>query len=398
MKALNNSSQDGTDRGANGVNLPLVSIVTPSYNQGRFIGQTIQSVLSQNYPNMEYIIVDGDSTDNTKQILGHYADKISICVSEPDTGQSDAINKGFRLARGEIVAWINSDDYYYPDALQHAVEIFQTDEALDVLYGDCVYVDEEGQFLRYFTEVSEFDQEKLLNVSNFIMQPATFFRRRALDRVDFLREELNFTMDWDLWCRLAREGCKFKYERRLFAVNREYALAKTSTGKLSRWYEILQTNRAHKTTLIPWTALSFGVSNLLRALTIGSLNKKAMALVRSLKRTLFREKPQETLHGIEPHGRGLSERFRITFPWYVCLPEAVEIVFRLRWERKADMKLSLNNGEGVKEAFSESGTKRVVLQIKEDSFGHIIDVNGEWKAGTSDRASLLLESIRVVSK
>ena len=117
---------------------PLVSIITPSYNQVRYLEDTIQSVLQQDYPNIEYIIVDGGSTDGSLEVIERYKDKLAWWVSEPDQGQADAINKGFRKATGEIIAWLNSDDLYLPGTISSAVEVFQNNPKAGVIYGNAL--------------------------------------------------------------------------------------------------------------------------------------------------------------------------------------------------------------------------------------------------------------------
>ena len=130
---------------------PLVSILTPSYNQGRFLEQTIQSVLSQDFPDMEYIIVDGGSTDDSVEIIKRYANRLAWWVSETDQGQTDAINKGFAHASGEIFAWLNSDDTYQPGAITQAVESLLAHPEASLVYGDANLIDEHGRLMGRFT-------------------------------------------------------------------------------------------------------------------------------------------------------------------------------------------------------------------------------------------------------
>lgn len=179
---------------------PLVSIITPSFNQGKFLEQTITSVLDQDYPNIEYIVMDGGSTDNSVQILKKHANKLTF-FSQKDRGQSDAINKGLKLARGEIVAWINSDDFYLPGTIKSAVEILTQNDKIFV-YGKGHHVDENGIFLEeYPTE--PFSLKRLAETC-FICQPATFWRREVFDSVGYLDENLHFAMDYEYWIRIAK--------------------------------------------------------------------------------------------------------------------------------------------------------------------------------------------------
>jgi len=190
---------------------PLVSIVTPSYNQGRFIEETIESVLSQDYPNIEYIVVDGASTDNTVEILKKYGDRIKW-TSEPDSGQADAIAKGFASSKGEILAYLNSDDVYTAGAVSRVVDFFKQHPHAGMVYGKCSFIDEEGTPAgEYPTE--EFDSKRLA-VFNFISQPSAFFTKKAYTEAGGMDARLSYVMDYDLWIRLTRvAGAEYLPER-----------------------------------------------------------------------------------------------------------------------------------------------------------------------------------------
>ncbi len=217
---------------------PLVSIITPSYNQGVFIRETIESVLSQDYDNIEYIVVDGGSTDNSLDIIKEYEGRLTY-ISEKDNGQSDAINKGFKMAHGEIVAWLNSDDVYEPNCISKAVEEFQKNDKLGLLYGDGYIIDDASDKIKVFEYTQEFDYWKLVNFWDYIMQPATFFKRETLASVGYLDENLHYCMDWDLWIKLAAVS-EVKYIPELLACSREYGDTKTSTGGDKRLSEIIR--------------------------------------------------------------------------------------------------------------------------------------------------------------
>lgn len=185
----------------NGSTWPRVSIVTPSYNQGQFLEETIRSVLLQGYPDLEYLVMDGGSTDGSVEIIRRYEPWLAYWTSEPDRGQSDALNKGFGRSTGAVLAWLNSDDRYRPRAIETAVRVLAMNVQAAVVYGDCIEIDEVGKVLRTY-EARDFDIRRQL-VAQMIPQPAAFFRRTVWDQVGPLRTDLHYTMDRDLWNRAA---------------------------------------------------------------------------------------------------------------------------------------------------------------------------------------------------
>lgn len=222
---------------------PLVSIVTPSLNQGEFIRATIESVLAQDYPRIEYIVMDGGSTDATAQIAAEYAGKLRF-ISEKDTGQSNAINKGFAMARGEIVAWLNSDDLLLPGAVRHAVAGFAGAGGAGAVYGEGYRIDRAGAIKDRFQPTEPFNLWKLVYLSDYVLQQATFFRRAAVEAVGWLDESLHYAMDWDLLIRL---GKKFglHYVPEYLGSLREYDEAKTFSGGARRIEEIRRVLERH---------------------------------------------------------------------------------------------------------------------------------------------------------
>ena len=182
---------------------PLVSVITPSYNQALFLEATIHSVLEQDYPNLEYIIVDGGSTDGSPEIIRRYADRLAWWVSEKDRGHADALNKGFTRAHGQILAWLNSDDIYYPGAITAAVRALQSNPDVGMVYADADLTDEHGQIIGRFAS-RQTDYNKLLRGSVHIPQATTFFRADLWQQVGPLNLDLFFSFDYDLWVRLAK--------------------------------------------------------------------------------------------------------------------------------------------------------------------------------------------------
>jgi len=189
------------------MDLPSISIITPTFNHIDFIRDTIESVLDQNYPDLEYLVIDGGSIDGTVDLLKSYGDQIKW-ISEKDDGQSDAINKGLKMARGEIVGFINSDDLYLPGALEKVGKYFARFPAKIWVTGKCRTINIRGDEINKLVTMYKnfwlkFNSTKILYILNYISQPSTFWRREAIDQIGFLDDKLYFTMDYDYWLKLA---------------------------------------------------------------------------------------------------------------------------------------------------------------------------------------------------
>ncbi len=201
-----------------------LSIITPSLNQGRFIERTIQSVLSQDVPGLQYLVCDGGSTDETLDILRSFDSRIDW-NSEPDEGQTDAVNRGILRSSGEVIGWLNSDDIYYPNTLREVCAFFDSDSEADVFYGEANHIDEDDSVIEpYPTELWNLER---LKETCFLCQPAVFFRRRVVDRLGLLRSELRYCMDYEYWLRLGLSGAVFAHRKLLLAGSRMYADNKT---------------------------------------------------------------------------------------------------------------------------------------------------------------------------
>ena len=202
---------------------PLVSIITPSYNQADFLEETLCSVLDQDYPNLEYIVVDGASTDGSQDIIKKYAQRLAWWVSEPDQGQGEAINKGLSKANGEIVAWLNSDDIYLPGAISEAVAAFETCPQAVLVYGNMLAIDSQGQTLNKLN-YRQLDLTDLL-CFEIIGQPAVFMQRDQLTAAGGLDTSFHFMLDHLLWIKMASQG-ELRHMEKTWASARYHPMAK----------------------------------------------------------------------------------------------------------------------------------------------------------------------------
>ncbi|HEX7557098.1 MAG TPA: glycosyltransferase family 2 protein [Leptolinea sp.] len=221
---------------------PLVTVVTPSFNQSAFLERTIRSVLEQDYPNLEYIIVDGGSTDGSLEIIKGYADRLSFWVSEADAGQTDAINKGFARANGQILAWINSDDTYNPRAVREAVDFLHQHPEVGLVYSDANFINGQDQVIGSFP-AAQTDRTRLLQGYVHIPQQAAFFRANLWKKVGPLDPTFYFAMDFDLWVRLSALAPLVYFPHRIWANFRLHGDGKTIAADDRCWPEMLKVHR-----------------------------------------------------------------------------------------------------------------------------------------------------------
>jgi glycosyltransferase involved in cell wall biosynthesis len=214
------------------VTRPLVSIVTPSFNQGRYLEETIQSVLAQDYPRLEYLVVDGGSDDGSVGVIERYADRLAWWTSEPDGGQAAALNKGFARASGEIVGWLSSDDTLLPGAVARVVAELERVPDAQLVYGEALFVDEGGREL-FPLPPRPFDVEAMVRAcANHVVQPGSLFRRRALDLAGPLDEEAHYLFDFEFALRLWQAGGKATAVPDRLATYRVHADSKSGGGTL----------------------------------------------------------------------------------------------------------------------------------------------------------------------
>ena len=222
---------------------PSISIVTPSFNQGDFLAETLDSVLGQGYQNLEYIVMDGGSTDQSVELIRSRAERLAFWRSGPDHGQAEAINHGFQKARGDILGWLNSDDLYTGNTLRLVANLLSecVDEAI-VVYGGCELFQDPGTATELRAAVP-FDPERL-QITDFIDQPSVFFTRVAWERVGPLDESLHYAFDWD-WFLRAAKCCRFQRCDQVLSRYRVHSQHKTGSGGLRRWEEMSEVVRRH---------------------------------------------------------------------------------------------------------------------------------------------------------
>ncbi|MBO3457605.1 glycosyltransferase [Aetokthonos hydrillicola Thurmond2011] len=225
---------------SNSVNYPSISVVIPSFNQGQYIEETLLSVIGQQYPNLEILVIDGGSTDNTVEILEQYSSHISYWHSKPDKGQADAINQGMSLSSGDVVCWLNSDDMYLPGTLLDVGKRFigRTNKS-HLIYGAAVTIDESGKTLDSTAQTGAPFEQFRLTYLDFIVQPSSFWTRTLWEQTGNLNIKYNYILDWD-WFIRASKLIEFEYIQKFYSIYRFHPLHKTSNGGAKRREEILE--------------------------------------------------------------------------------------------------------------------------------------------------------------
>jgi glycosyltransferase involved in cell wall biosynthesis len=216
--------------------LPCVTLVTPSYNAAPYLRAAIDSVLAQDYPHIEYLVMDGGSDDGTVELLKEYGRKVRW-ISEKDKGQADAIARGFKQTSGEIIGWLNADDVLKPGAVKAIVEAFRINHSVALVYGNADFIDAGGHRIGPCTVVEPYNRHRLVHFGDYIIQPAAFFKRKAYEAVGGLDTTLNWAMDWDLWLRLT-ESFEALFIMAELASYRWLGSNKTAEGGFARLGEV----------------------------------------------------------------------------------------------------------------------------------------------------------------
>jgi glycosyltransferase involved in cell wall biosynthesis len=317
------------------------AIVIPSLNQSHFLSSALESLRYQS-ASFNLAIMDGGSTDNFRNVVERYSDIITFLHSGPDNGQAGAIKEGKEKVTGDIVAWLNADDYYFPGALDKVANCFEMHPDIDVVYGDAVQVTEEGFFLAYFPFIQSFNAKNLTR-NCFICQPACFVHRSAYERAGGINQSLHYTMDWDLWCRISLNGAKFKYLPELLAAVRCYPGTKTLSRKKERYKEIYRIEKKYGKRFVPISCLCFYHYDLAfekKKTVFDHICFKLLDTLRKIKKKFFRKKIFNSLlygfHRFEPTVEGCCT---IHIPWYE--PRAWRQL-RLKVEPEKEYRVSVN--------------------------------------------------------
>jgi glycosyltransferase involved in cell wall biosynthesis len=217
---------------------PLVSIITPSFNQGEYLESTIRSVLDQDYNNIEYIVIDGGSRDKSVSIIRKYEERITYWVSEQDNGQAEAINKGLAISTGDIIGWLNSDDLILPSAVTKVVEAFNQNPDVDVVYGRLQRIDQSNRVVPtpiLPKDLIDFDLGHIIDEC-LVNQPGSFWKRQIMDKIGYLDHDLKYAIDYDYWIRIALAGGRFLHLPLILAQFRLNPDSKTAahTGDMSK--------------------------------------------------------------------------------------------------------------------------------------------------------------------
>jgi len=284
--------------------LPLVTIVTPSLNQGRWVGETVESVLGQRYPSLEYMVLDGGSRDNTLDVLRSYGHRLTW-TSGPDGGQSAAINQGFRAARGEIVAWLNADDTYLPGAISTAIEHFMNHPECAMVYGEGHRIDENGRRIGRFPATEPLNLWKLTYLCDYILQQTAFMRRDAVEAVGFLDETLHWAMDWDLFLKIGKRF-RIDYLPVYLGNIREHRSAKTASGGRPRIAELARVMRRHGNRRYPPGLFTYGIDTYISGLfsAVDRLPPRLAAMIRR-RRWLIEGPAYGLIDRILTHAQGV---------------------------------------------------------------------------------------------
>lgn len=317
------------------------AIVIPNLNQSSFLTTALKSLRYQESL-FELAVMDGGSTDDFKNIIQQYSDIISYKRSKPDKGQSAAIKESVGKISGDIMTWLNADDFYFPGALDKVLNIFNNNPEIDVVYGDAIHVGPEGFFKCYFPPIREFNKTDL-TFNNFICQPSCFYRRSIYEKVGGINTNLHYTMDWDLWCRFAEQDAKFHYYPEPLSAVRYYPGTKTLSGTRERYHEIYRIEKKYGKRIIPISTIGAYYLDLTYKNINTPLENIFVNLFDLYIKIRRRKSNQKLLYGFYPWSSIFQKECQIHLPWY---DEHEWIKLRLQLKPNNEYyKIKLNNME-----------------------------------------------------
>ena len=364
-----------------------VALVTPSLNQGAFLRAAIDSVLGQSHDDIDYLVVDGGSTDESLEVLRSYGERVRW-ISEPDRGQADAIAKGFARTRGEILGWLNADDVLEETAVESVVEAFRTATQVGLVYGNGRLIDEAGRPIGPFAEIEPFNLWRLLHGLDYILQPAAFFRRSAYDAAGGLDSSLRWAMDWDLWIRLATVA-EVEYLPRELAAARIWSGTKTAGGGWERLRELRAVTRRHAGSA--WTpGIRLYTLDTLRT----RLSRRLPAALRSPAEALLRRLALRVVTRMACYPDGwLGPAGRLVLPRRWRRARLVLEAVRIPESGRLTVELAVDGSASRTLTFDEPGTMElaVTLPPRRDSPFCTLDlVSSSWFRAAEDPRRLAL--------
>jgi glycosyltransferase involved in cell wall biosynthesis len=376
------------------------ALAIPNKNQSRFIGTALESLQHQK-AEYQLAVMDAGSTDGFNQALIPFREKVTYLRSFPDIGQAAAIEEGLANIDGDIVGWLNADDYYLPEALDKIVAFFDANPEIDVVYGDAIHVTLEGLFLAYFPSIQEFDA-KTLTRTCFICQPACFVRRETYERVGGLNPVLQYTMDWDLWCRLSNSGAQFYYLQEVLAAVRYYPGTKTLSGAIDRYKEIWRIEKKYGHRIIPISligAYRFDLSVFQEKSRTESFLFNILNTIRKIKQKLTRHgspfKKSKTKYGFYPLDSLVNGCGTIHHPWY---DKRKGSILRLKVHPETDEYQITINGKSCDEISYKNGylwiqlpqienpQRNITICCKKTRLWRLLEFGCEFDNGTSERS------------
>lgn len=348
-------------------NMLTFGIVIPNLNQTHFIRTALESIRHQTQP-VQVAIMDGGSKDNIQAIYQEYKDQVTYFISNKDKGQSSAIKDGWKRIEGDIITWLNADDYLFPYTIDKIAKYFEREPDIDVIYGDAVHVTSNGSFIGYFPAIRKIENANIGN-DNFICQPACFMRRSAYDKISGIDEKLKYTMDWDLWCRLSASGAKFKYLEMPLAAVRYYEGTKTLTRSFKRYFEIAKIDKKYGNRLIPISVIGadfYGLSLKKQLTKKQKLYMTAYRCLRKIKRSICVKDPKckqvEILYGLSRSDNISFNKCCIHLPWYIKAQPWNHIELSLA-PAKEDYEIAIN-GEKIEPSINSKFQRKIILLKK----------------------------------